>query len=217
MLNMDAEQLQHPPPDISGEDWAWLVQYWGRAEVKAIAKKNKANQSRQVITHTGGTKSFARYRDEETRVRTDGRIPSRADLFLRTHTRKDETPVDSRSAEIIVMGAERHDRVRGYGLGPMPRSVFGSKPGQSGTNVEEMLVELNVVHNRMEDLMKRDEDRNAYLEELQREQQRMRIAMVDMMRQLSDQQQSSFEEIARGTRRRSEVSINDAKSRISFL
>ncbi|KAJ8639728.1 hypothetical protein MRB53_016422 [Persea americana] len=56
-----------------------------------------------------------------------------------------------------------------------------------------MRVELNVVHNRMEELMKREEDRNAYLEELQREQQRMRTAMADMMRQLSDQQQNSFE------------------------
>ncbi|KAJ8639654.1 hypothetical protein MRB53_016348 [Persea americana] len=93
-----------------------------------------------------------------------------------------------------VMGTERHGRVRGYGLGPTPRSVFGSTPGQSRTNVEEMRVELNVVHNRMEELMKRDEDRNAYLEELQREQQRMHTAMADMMRQLSDQQQNSFEE-----------------------
>ncbi|KAJ8642521.1 hypothetical protein MRB53_004269 [Persea americana] len=32
-LNTDEERLQHPPPDILGEDWAWLVQYWGRAEV----------------------------------------------------------------------------------------------------------------------------------------------------------------------------------------
>ena len=65
-----------------------------------------------------------------------------------------------------VIGAERHGRVRRYGLGPTPKSVFGSTPGQSGTNVEEVRMELNVVHNRMEELMEHDEDRNAYLEEL---------------------------------------------------
>ncbi|XXG72896.1 hypothetical protein AAC387_Pa07g1891 [Persea americana] len=146
---MDAEQLQHPPPDISGEDWAWLVQYWSRAEVKAIAEKNKANQSRQVIKHTGGTTSFARYRDEETRVRTDGRIPSRADLFIRTHTRKDETPVDSRSAEIITKFRELNEAQEG---------------GPSNSIGDDI-----------------------------------------------------YTQIARGTRRRSEVSINDAKSCISFL
>ncbi|KAJ8622086.1 hypothetical protein MRB53_030615, partial [Persea americana] len=50
------------------------------------------------------------------------------------------------------------------------------------TNVEEMRVELYVVHNQMEELMERDEDRNAYLEELRREHQRMCTVMVDMMR-----------------------------------
>ena len=67
------------------------------------------------------------------------------------------------------MVAERSSHVRGYGLSPTPRLVFGSTPDQSGTNVEEVRIELNVVHNRMEELMEHDVDRNAYLEELQRE------------------------------------------------
>ncbi|XXG62317.1 hypothetical protein AAC387_Pa05g0694 [Persea americana] len=68
---------------------------------EVVASKNKANRSKQTLKHTGGTKSFARHRDEETRSRTDGSIPSRADLFIRTHSQKDETPVDEKSAEII--------------------------------------------------------------------------------------------------------------------
>ena len=33
-LNTDEERLQHRPPDVSSEDWAWLVQYWGNPKVQ---------------------------------------------------------------------------------------------------------------------------------------------------------------------------------------
>ncbi|KAF8407995.1 hypothetical protein HHK36_007135 [Tetracentron sinense] len=108
----------------------------------AIAVRNEANCSHRKMRHTGGTKSFACHRDEETRSRTDGSIPSRVDMYFRTHLGKDETAVDNISGEIIskfrellalssqdrsssfvgddiytqVMDPERHGRVRGYGL-----------------------------------------------------------------------------------------------------
>ncbi|KAJ8624699.1 hypothetical protein MRB53_033229 [Persea americana] len=103
--------------------------------------------------------------------RTDGSNPSRADLFIQTHTWKDGIPVDEKSAEIIsklreideaqeggtsnyisddiyskVIGLEQHGRIRGYGLGPTPTSVFGYTSTQYRTNLEEMRVELNTVH-----------------------------------------------------------------------
>ncbi|RWR97188.1 bromodomain-containing protein 4-like protein isoform X3 [Cinnamomum micranthum f. kanehirae] len=175
--NTDEERLQHLPPDVSREDWAWLVQYWGNPEVQVVASKNKANCSKQTLKHTGGTKSFARYRDEETRSRTDGSIPSRADLFIRTHSRKDGTPIDETSAEIIskfkelsatqeggssssigdeiytqVMGEERHGRVRGYGLGPTPTSVFGSTSRQSQAAYDEVVGELSSVNKKLQQM-----------------------------------------------------------------
>lgn len=33
-LPTDEERLRHTPPDISAEDWAWLVRYWGSPEVQ---------------------------------------------------------------------------------------------------------------------------------------------------------------------------------------
>ncbi|KAJ8630445.1 hypothetical protein MRB53_023768 [Persea americana] len=217
--NTDEKRLQHRPPDVSSEDWAWLVGYWGNPEVQAVAAKNKANRSRQTVKHTGGTKSFARYRDEETRKRTDGSIPSRVDLFIRTHTRKDGTPVDEKSAEIIskfrelnatqggssssigddiytkVMGAERHGRVRGYGLGPTPTSVFGSTSSQSKAAYEEMRIELNSMRHKMQQLEEwkknQEEEKRAYLEDMLL----MRATVAEMRRQISVQQPNPSERL----------------------
>ncbi|KAF8377292.1 hypothetical protein HHK36_030667 [Tetracentron sinense] len=154
------------------EKWAEISEHskemmW--RHIQAIAARNKANCSHRKMRHTGGTKSFACHRDEETRSRTDGSIPSRVDMYFRTHLRKDGTPVDNFSGEIIskfrelaalssqdgsssfvgddiytqVMGPERHGRVRGYGLGPTPTSVFGSTSSQSRGQYEEMRARLD--------------------------------------------------------------------------
>ncbi|KAJ8622168.1 hypothetical protein MRB53_030697 [Persea americana] len=61
----------------------------------------------------------------------------------------------------------------------------------------------------MEESIKRDEDNSANMEETQREQQRMRITMANMMRRLSGQQNNFFEGIARGARRCNKVSVGD--------
>ncbi|KAJ8619836.1 hypothetical protein MRB53_028365 [Persea americana] len=33
--NTDEKRLHHGPPDVSNEDWAWLVQYWGSPKVQS--------------------------------------------------------------------------------------------------------------------------------------------------------------------------------------
>ncbi|KAJ8630302.1 hypothetical protein MRB53_023625 [Persea americana] len=205
------ERLQHLPPDVSREDWAWLVQYWGNPEVQVVASKNKANCSKQTLKHTGGTKSFARHRDEETRSRIDGSIPSRADIFIRTHSRKDGTPVDERSAEIIskfkelsatqeggssssigdqiytqVMGEERHGRVRGYGLGPTPTSVFGSTSRQPHAAFDEVVGELSSVHQKLQQM-------EEWKKNQEEEMRLLHAIIADMRQQLSAQGQDPSE------------------------
>lgn len=32
--NTDGERLQHPPPDVSVDDWVWLVRHWGSPEMQ---------------------------------------------------------------------------------------------------------------------------------------------------------------------------------------
>ncbi|RWR86240.1 bromodomain-containing protein 4-like protein isoform X3 [Cinnamomum micranthum f. kanehirae] len=205
--NTDEERLQHKSPDVSSEDWAWLVQYWGSPKIQVVASKNKANRSSQKLRHTGGTKSFARHRDEETRSRTDGSIPTRADIFIRTHSRKDETPVDEKSTKIIskfkelsatqeggssssigddiytqVMGAEWHGRVRGYGLGPTPTSVFGSTSRQSQAAFDELQIELSAmyeIHQQMEEWKKNQEQERRQMEEWKKNQEEEKRQMEE--------------------------------------
>ncbi|RWR97740.1 bromodomain-containing protein 4-like protein isoform X3 [Cinnamomum micranthum f. kanehirae] len=221
--NTDDERLQHRPPDVSSEDYAWLVQYWGSPEVQAVASKNKANRSSQKLRHRGGTKSFARHRDEETRSRTDGSIPTRADLFIRTHSRKDGTPVDEKSTEIIskfkelsaaqeggssssigddiytqVMGAERHGRVRGYGLGPTPTSVFGSTSRQSQAAFDELQTELSSMHEKlqqMEEWKNNQEEEKRQMEEWKKNQEEEKRQMEEWKKNQEEEKRAHLEEM----------------------
>ncbi|XP_034679526.1 uncharacterized protein LOC117909578 [Vitis riparia] len=131
--NTDEERLCHQPPHLSDDDWRWLIHFWGTPEAKAQKKEDRSE-------------------------------PNRIEMFALTHTRKDGTPIDDHSKEIMdqfqqllsqpegtssstsassgastsvastyvdeiytqVMGPERHGRVRGYGFGPTPTSIFGS-------------------------------------------------------------------------------------------
>eukprot|EP00261_Vitis_vinifera_P029041 XP_010663468.1 PREDICTED: uncharacterized protein LOC100244921 isoform X2 [Vitis vinifera] len=162
--NTDEERLCHRPPHLSDDDWRWLIHFWGTPEAKDISEKNKANRAKQVIKHTSGSKSYAQIRYEQAQKKEDRSEPNRIEMFALTHTRKDGTPVDDHSKEIMdqfqqllsqpegtssstsassgastsvastyvdeiytqVMGPERHGRVRGYGFGPTPTSIFGS-------------------------------------------------------------------------------------------
>ncbi|XP_059596784.1 uncharacterized protein LOC132254645 isoform X2 [Vitis vinifera] len=162
--NTHEERLCHRPPHLSDDDWRWLIHFWGTPEAKDISEKNKANRAKQVIKHTSGSKSYAQIQYEQAQKKEDRSEPNRIEMFALTHTRKDGTPVDDHSKEIMdqfqqllsqpegtssstsassgastsvastyvdeiytqVMGLERHGRVRGYGFGPTPTSIFGS-------------------------------------------------------------------------------------------
>ncbi|RVW72866.1 hypothetical protein CK203_057205 [Vitis vinifera] len=118
----------------------------------------------------GGSSTFGVHLRPRIGTKEEDRSePNRIEMFALTHTRKDGTPVDDHSKEIMdqfqqllsqpegtssstsassgastsvsstsvastyvdeiytqVMGPERHGRVRGYGFGPTPTSIFGS-------------------------------------------------------------------------------------------
>ncbi|KAF8389601.1 hypothetical protein HHK36_024120 [Tetracentron sinense] len=144
----------------------------------------------QKMSYTGGTKSFAPHKDEETRSRTDGSIPTQADLFILTHTKKDGKAVDDSSEEITdetcdsigddiyiqVMGPERHGRVCGYGLGPTPTSVFGSTSSQFSAQYRGMHTQLDDMRQQMEGLKtKHSEEMQMQREENQRQLEEMQV------------------------------------------
>ncbi|RVX11024.1 hypothetical protein CK203_013405 [Vitis vinifera] len=120
--NTDEERLCHRPPHLSDDDWRWLIHFWGTPEAKAQKKEDRSE-------------------------------PNRIEMFALTHTRKDGTPVDDHSKEIMMRyilksWVQRHGRVRGYGFGPTPTSIFGSTSRRrSGVilstqleNAQEMLI-----------------------------------------------------------------------------
>ncbi|KAF8407330.1 hypothetical protein HHK36_006457 [Tetracentron sinense] len=150
----------------------------------------------------------------QTQSRTDGGTPTQVDLFFLTHTQKNGRAVDERSEEIMskfrelsnsnqdgsssisdiythVMGPERHGRVRGYGLGQTPTSVFGSLSSQYKTSYEEMQSQVQDMHRQMEEMQQNMQ------EKIQQAQQETKQEMMAMMQQMMSQrrQHRSDEEV----------------------
>lgn len=151
----DEERLNDRDRRVLPEQWAILISYWNSEEAQLRSAKNKANRSNQKSTHTAGSKSFARIREEERTKKSGGKEPTRAELYIKTRTRKDGQPMNNVAAEIIsklreqetqkqqtsndsndwddaffqVMGEEKNGHVRTYGLGPNPSDLWGQKLG----------------------------------------------------------------------------------------
>ncbi|GKV32151.1 hypothetical protein SLEP1_g40776 [Rubroshorea leprosula] len=152
----DEDRLKDCHPRIVPDQWQFLVSYWNSDDAKKLCATNRANRSKQKATHASGPKSFARVREEERMKRSDGKEPTRAELYILTHTRKDGQPVDETAAANIaklrelavkkqndtecsdddndtfcqVMGEERRGYVRTYGLGPTRDDIYGPRPNR---------------------------------------------------------------------------------------
>ncbi|XVE94182.1 hypothetical protein REPUB_Repub01dG0259900 [Reevesia pubescens] len=155
-LKTDEERLKVRDPRVIPDQWPFLIEYWNSDDTKKRCATNRANRLKQRGGHSSGTKSYARIREEERNKRPDGKEPTRAELYILTHTRKDGQPVDETAAEFIskireqetkkenalacseesndtlyqVMGEEKRNRVRTYGMGPTRADVFGPTPSR---------------------------------------------------------------------------------------
>ncbi|KAF8654536.1 hypothetical protein HU200_061728 [Digitaria exilis] len=49
------------PSDIDEDQWKGIIRYWKSTEGKNLSEKNKTSRKMKKTTHTGGTKSFARW------------------------------------------------------------------------------------------------------------------------------------------------------------
>ncbi|XVE97294.1 hypothetical protein REPUB_Repub03eG0007300 [Reevesia pubescens] len=102
----------------------------------------------------------------------DGSEPSQWKMFCLTHKRKDGSMISLAAQQVVdefdtlsrsqesssiidedeiyhqVVGKERHGRVRGYGLGPTPTTVFGGNP--SRLDLLDKLREANRLNEKME-------------------------------------------------------------------
>ncbi|KAL4287630.1 hypothetical protein AHAS_Ahas19G0205400 [Arachis hypogaea] len=62
------KNLNNHPEGISREHWRWFIDYRNDPATKVKCKQNTLNPKKQLYTHTGGSKSLARAREEEPPV-----------------------------------------------------------------------------------------------------------------------------------------------------
>ncbi|XP_017623159.1 uncharacterized protein LOC108467135 isoform X3 [Gossypium arboreum] len=155
-LNTDEECLKVSDPRVVPDQWPSLISYWNSEDTKKRCARNRANRQKQTCGHSSGTKSYARICEEERNKRPDGKEPTRAELYILTHTRKNGQPVDGTAAKLIskireqeakkqntsqcsdesndtlcqVMGEEQGKHVGPYGMGPNRTGIFGPRPGR---------------------------------------------------------------------------------------
>ncbi|KAM3287860.1 hypothetical protein P3S67_021290 [Capsicum chacoense] len=94
------ELLNNVPKVINKDQWASYIAYRKRSSTIALCKRNKKIQSKQKNPHTDGSKSLARRRHEI--FLTTGVKPSRGQMFLETHKRKDESFVNEEARIIRI-------------------------------------------------------------------------------------------------------------------
>ncbi|XP_072053123.1 uncharacterized protein [Arachis hypogaea] len=80
------KNLKHHPAGIDKNDWKKFVDYRLNEETQKKCKQNALNRSKQLYTHTGGSKILAREKDEVEREQ--GRPVGRGELFIMTHKKK---------------------------------------------------------------------------------------------------------------------------------
>ncbi|RYQ92921.1 hypothetical protein Ahy_B09g099161 [Arachis hypogaea] len=168
------ENIENRPPGIDRDHWRWYLDYRAKPETKEKCRKNAINRSKQLYTHTGGSKSLARRREEESEQ--EGRIVSRGELWIKVHKRRDGSYINDEAREIgerlleieqqdessrvlsqndsiaQVFGREKSGRVRGVGFGPTPSQLFGTnlQPSVNRVQVEETQRKLNELQTELE-------------------------------------------------------------------
>ncbi|XP_010233183.1 uncharacterized protein LOC100826644 [Brachypodium distachyon] len=132
---------------ISPEDWEELIKFWRSEEAKKRSQQGIENRSKQCVMHKAGSKSYARVSEEM--FKENGYYPRRDELFVRTHSKKDGTPINDAAAKVIgdiemaidtnpellektieqgdilshVLGREKNGYVRCIGIGPSPADL----------------------------------------------------------------------------------------------
>lgn len=174
----EAENTRDVPPRVMAQDWQYLVNYWKSEKGKKKAETNKRSRALQKMTHTTGSKSFARVRDE-LEEENGGEMVGEVDFYESTHLTKNGTFIDDEAANTLKkakeMLAERastasdplnvqmevmaevrgtvYGHVRGLGLGPTPMQVFGSRPSSSCFARNDEVAELKAQVHELKELV----------------------------------------------------------------
>ncbi|XP_025623673.1 uncharacterized protein [Arachis hypogaea] len=150
------QNLEKRPEGIPREHWKWFIDYRNDPATKAKYKQNRLNRKKQLYTHTGGSKSLARAREEESKKQ--GRKVGRGEIFILKHKRSDGSYIHEEARKIgekiheieqldestrllsqndslaQALGKEHPGRVRGMGHGPTPSQLF--RPSSQPPGIE---------------------------------------------------------------------------------
>ncbi|KAM3248516.1 hypothetical protein P3L10_010285 [Capsicum annuum] len=145
-LKSKAQIMDKVPDGIPPNKWISFIEYNFKESTKKM-RRNRENQKKQTIPHTGGSKANAT-RSVEMMAET-GQWPGRAQMYIATHKNQDGAYVNEATKEICekiestlsqsttdesqvspndvvgkVLGQEHFRRVRCLGLGSFPRRIF---------------------------------------------------------------------------------------------
>ncbi|RYR08165.1 hypothetical protein Ahy_B05g075726 [Arachis hypogaea] len=81
------ENAKRKPSGIDAQQWRWFLNYRLKESTKKKCRQNAPNRLKQLYTHTGGSKTTARLRDEEEKKQQ--RRISRGEMFIMTHKKRD--------------------------------------------------------------------------------------------------------------------------------
>nr|CAD1842323.1 unnamed protein product [Ananas comosus var. bracteatus] len=162
-----AERIADRDSRVLPNEWEFLVKYWNSESALERSAKNKATRAKQDITHTAGTKSFARVAIKK--------FSSHHPEVAQKNTSRDDLLV-------MALGEEkRGNYVRCYGLGAAPSEVFGPNPTRTEClkmlsktkriaeeekhvmqkEIVEMRQEILMMRARLETMEKRSQDLNT--------------------------------------------------------
>ncbi|KAH1205276.1 hypothetical protein GmHk_16G046015 [Glycine max] len=141
------EIIKNVPIGIDKDQWARFVHYRHKPSTLELCRRNKEIRSKQVIPHTGGSKANPRRRNEL--LLETGKLPSRGQLYIETHKRKDRSFVSEATKTVAeqievgltqsivdeyevspldavgrVLGLEHSEKVQCMGLGVVPSNTF---------------------------------------------------------------------------------------------
>ncbi|XP_010413972.1 PREDICTED: uncharacterized protein LOC109127160 [Camelina sativa] len=99
------ERMNLRPPNIGPVDWQKFVKLKTSAAFKAVSEKYKAKRKNQ-IPHTTSRKGISRLTEEMKAESEDPSSVTRLDVWIKSRTKKDGTPVDTNAADLIQKAAE---------------------------------------------------------------------------------------------------------------
>ncbi|KAK2422033.1 hypothetical protein QL285_032598 [Trifolium repens] len=96
------EEVASVKPDsrVDLNQWRKLVHHWFSEEGQKISKINRENRAKFKDVHCMGTKSLPKLIDEKKK-NSNGRSPTRKEIYIETRTRKDGSIVNENARRVI--------------------------------------------------------------------------------------------------------------------